>query len=159
MRSNLPKYASNGCPIEDEEEHVLSDYCELKGWLHTHFSNEMYTTSWKQKHKMKYLGVHSGLPDHFILVPVHNKVLTPVYIEMKRQKGGTISDEQYRWVHALRLAGQYATVCAGGGEAIEVVESIYKGDEKAYQQSCEKFDKKYEKWAKKQKTLENGCPF
>lgn len=154
----MTKYSANGCPIEDEEEHVLSDYCDLRGWKHTHFSNETYTTSWNQKRKMAYLGVHSGIPDHLVIIPT-KRGLVPCYVEMKRQKGGTISDSQYEWIHLLKLAGQYVAVCEGGQEAIEFVSGVEKNDAKIIKKYDEKFDKKYEKWLKKQEKKKNVCPF
>lgn len=155
----MVKYTANGCPSEDDEEHVLSDYCDVRGWRHTHFSNETYTTSWKQKNKMKYLGVHSGVPDHLVLVPNKSGRFYTVYVEMKRQKGGTISDSQFEWIMDLLTAGQYVAVCEGGSEAVEYVEAVYSQNEKKIQEYNEKFLKKYENWLKKKKKQKNDCPF
>lgn len=154
----MVKYTANGCPSEDDEEHLLADYCDTRGWKHTHFSNETYTTSWNQKRKMKYLGVHSGIPDHFILIP-RRTGLIPCYIEMKRKRGGTISDEQYKWIHNLRLAGLYATVCEGGLEAIEYAEAVWKNDVKITTKYHLKFEEKYKKWLKKQEKKKNSLPY
>lgn len=154
----MVKYNANGCPSEDDEEEVLADYCDVRGWKHTHFSNETYTTSWKQKSKMKKLGVHSGIPDHLVLIPT-KRGLIPCYVEMKVKKGGTVSDTQFQWVHALRVAGQYVAVCEGGTEAVEFVEAVEKNNKEIIQKYYEKFDKKYEKWQKKQEKLKNACPF
>lgn len=154
----MVRYTANGTPSEDDEEHVLSDYCDVRGWKHTHFSNETYTPSMRQKQKMKYLGVNSGIPDHFILIPT-KRGLIPCYVEMKRQKGGTISDAQFNWIEALLLANQYVAVCEGGAEAIEFVEAVEKNDEKIIQKYVEKFEKKRENWLKKQKKQKNTCPF
>ena len=155
----MVRYTANGTASEDDEEHVLSDYCDVRGWRHTHFSNEMYTTSWKQKHKMKYLGVEAGLPDHFIILKRKTGEFIPVYIEMKRKKGGSLSDAQHVWIQTLRLADQYVTVCEGGEEAIEFLEAVEKNDEKIIQKYFEKFDKKHEKWLKNQEKQKNDCPF
>ncbi len=155
----MVRYTANGTPSEDDEEHVLADYCDLRGWIHTHFSNETYTTSWKQKNKMKYLGVHSGIPDHLVIVPRKDGIVVPVYVEMKRQKGGTVSDEQFKWGKALRIACQYVAVCEGGAEAVEFVEAVEKKNDKIIDKYEEKFDKMFEKWEKKQKKQKNDCPF
>lgn len=135
----------NLVPSEDEEEHLLAEYCDLKKWKHCHFSNEMWTSSWKQKHKMKYLGVASGLPDHLVIVKRKDGVTVPAYIEMKKAKGGTISDSQFEWIETLLVAKQYATVCAGGDEAIEFVTAVEENNEKVIQEFVEKFEKKREK--------------
>lgn len=155
----MVRYTANGTPSEDDEEHVLADYCDLRGWIHTHFSNEIYTTSMKQKRKMKYLGVHSGVPDHLVIVPRKDGIVVPVYVEMKRQKGGTVSDEQFKWVKALRIACQYVAVCEGGAEAVEFIEAVEKKNDKIIDKYEEKFDKMFEKWGKKQKKQKNDCPF
>ena len=148
----MPSYTANGTISEDDEEHVLVDFCDLHGWKHTHFSNETYTTSWKQKAKMKYLGVHRGIPDHLVLVPsAIDDVLVPVYIEMKREKGGTISDNQFEWISALKKAGQYVTVCEGGNEAIKFIDAVRYGNKKVLQAFDERFEKKFEK---RQRTIE-----
>ncbi len=155
----MVRYTANGTPSEDDEEHVLADYCDLRGWRHTHFSNETYTTSWKQKNKMKYLGVHSGVPDHLVIVPRKDGIVVPVYVEMKRAEGGTISDSQFAWIKSLKIAMQYVAVCEGGAEAVEYVEAVEKMDEKTLAKYDEKFEKKYENWEKKQKKQKNTCPF
>ena len=154
----MVRYTANGCPSEDDEEHVLSEYCDLRGWKHTHFSNETYTTSWNQKRKMKYLGVHSGIPDHFILIPVKGQ-LVPVFIEMKRQKGGTISDDQFLWVKRLRMAGMYATVCEGGQKAIVYASAVADGDQQIIDFYHKNFDEKFEKWLKKPKKTKKSVEF
>lgn len=154
----MVRYTANGTISEDDEEHVLADYCDVRGWKHTHFSNETYTTSWKQKAKMKYLGVHSGVPDHLVIVPRKDGIVVPVYVEMKRQKGGTVSDEQFKWIKALRIACQYVAVCEGGDEAVEFVEAVEKKNDKIIDKYEEKFDKMFEKWEKKQKE-KSTCPF
>lgn len=144
----MVRYTANGCPSEDDEEHLLSDYCDNRGWKHTHVSNETFTTSWNQKRKMRYLGVSSGFTDHIVIMKV-KKMRRIVFIELKRQKGGSISDNQYEWVHELQEAGQKAVVCRGGQEAIDYLESIENGTR--YQFTLEyRFQKQYKSWLKKQ---------
>lgn len=150
----MVNYTSNGAASEDDEEHVLADFCDIKGWKHSHFSNETYTTSWKQKYKMKYLGVNRGTPDHLVIVRRKDGTTVPAYVEMKRAKGGTISDAQFGWIEALLEAGQYATVCEGGNEAIEFVTAVERNDEKIIQEFVEKFEKKREKRLKNIKKQE-----
>lgn len=136
---------------EDDAENFLVVYCELRRFRHTHFSNETYTTSWKQKRKMKYLGVNSGAPDHLVLVRRTDGSTVPAYIEMKREKGGVISDTQFAWIHDLLAANQFATVCAGGEKAVEYVQAIENFDTPTIQKFHDNFQQKYEKWAEKKK--------
>lgn len=155
----MVRYTANGTVSEDDEEHVLSDFCDVLGWRHTHFSNETYTTSWKQKQKMKYLGVNGGVPDHLVLIPKKGGGFYPTFVEMKRKKGGTISDNQFRWIMDLLRAGLYATVCEGGDEAVEYVTAVHGQNQEKIQEYNDKFLKKYEKWLKKQQKQKNDCPF
>lgn len=153
----MVKYTANGTPSEDDEEHVLSDYCDLKGWRHTHFSNETYTTSWKQKAKMKYLGVHSGVPDHLIIVPRKDGLVVPVYVEMKRTKGGTVSDSQFAWIKSLKIAMQFVAVCEGGEQAVEYVQAVADMNEKVIKKYDEKWEKMYEKWKKSKRLMQTSA--
>lgn len=152
-------YAANGVPTEDVEEATFAKWLDLKHFMHTHFSNETFTKSWSQKRKMKNLGVHSGLPDHLVLVKAKDGCLYPTYVEMKRVKGGVISDAQFMWIRALKMAGQFATVCEGADEAIEYIKAIAARDADKIIKIEAKFDKKYEKWTKKQEKQENSLPY
>jgi Holliday junction resolvase len=59
------------------------------------------------------IGVKSGCPD-FVVV-LKDKI---VFIEMKRQKGGVVSDDQVEWIAAILSSGGYAAICKGADEAI-----------------------------------------
>lgn len=69
---------------------------------------------------MKQEGVSKGFPDIFL--PVPNSQFHGLFIEMKRQKGGTLSKEQKAWIEYLNSAGYQALVCKGFLEAKEVIE-------------------------------------
>ena len=69
---------------------------------------------------MKQEGVSKGFPDLFL--PVPNSKFYGLFIEMKRQKGGTVSKEQKEWLEYLNTVGYQATVCKGFLEAKEVIE-------------------------------------
>lgn len=102
---------------EYEECKLLVGYLELlkmqgKVVVFSHTANETYTKSWKQKRKNKEMGVRSGVPDYIIVTP--KKVL---FIEMKRTKGGVISDTQKKWVSALEATKTACKVCYGFDEA------------------------------------------
>ena len=111
--------------------------------------NETYTRSWSQKAKNKKLGVSSGVPDLFVVVPadysdatmefihygdnpvvsgdgVYGKNHRLVAIEMKRRKGGVTSANQKQWIKTLNEAGIQTVVCKGCDAAIEFIESITK---------------------------------
>lgn len=69
---------------------------------------------------MKQEGVSKGFPDLFL--PVPNNQYYGLFIEMKRQKGGTVSKEQKAWLEYLNCVGYQAVVCKGFIEAKDVVE-------------------------------------
>lgn len=74
--------------------------------------------SWTQAKKQKAAGMKSGIPDIFF--PVPRFPYHGLYIEMKRSKGGTISDEQKRWMAMLMDQGYHVAVCKGFDEAKDV---------------------------------------
>jgi len=105
-------------PTEHEECVVLSQYLNLKGIKHTHINNEMWTTSWKQKMKAKSEGVSKGVPDYFIIIK--NK---PLFIEMKREKGGVVSEYQKEWIEAInKCSGIKAYICKGFEAAKKIID-------------------------------------
>lgn len=68
---------------------------------------------------MKAQGVKPGVPDICLPVPVGR--YAALYIELKRKKGGRVSDEQRGWIEALNRAGNRAVVCRGWDEAREEI--------------------------------------
>lgn len=104
-------------PTEDEEQIALFDWLNAKHIPAFHVNNEMYTKSWKQKLRARRMGVKSGVPDVFVVLP--NKV---VAIELKRTKGGVVSDSQKYWIKTLNDAGLKSIVARGADEAIRFIE-------------------------------------
>ena len=71
--------------------------------------------------RFKKIGVKPGVPDLFL--PVARGGWHGLFIEMKRQKGGRLSDEQKAWIDAL-TAEHYLAVRADGAE--QACEILYK---------------------------------
>ena len=67
--------------------------------------------------RLKSEGVSAGVPDLFI--PEWN-----CWIEMKRSKGGRVSEKQREWLDYLESVGHKAFVCAGFDSAKEVAEKV-----------------------------------
>lgn len=61
--------------------------------------------------KLKAEGVRSGVPD--LCLPVPRGTFCGMYIELKRRKGATVSDEQKSWIAELRANRYHAVVCHG----------------------------------------------
>jgi hypothetical protein len=90
--------------------HLLKRMKKIKAY--THIPNETYTTSWNAKRKNVAMGVESGFPDYVVVT--NNKVL---FIEMKKRKGGVVSDNQNFWLESLNSVGATTSVCRGYEEA------------------------------------------
>ena len=100
-------------------------------WYRRTFKNELLVAipNGGKRHiktavSMKLEGVSKGFPDLFL--PVPNSKFHGLFIEMKRQKGGTVSKEQRAWLEYLNSVGYQATVCKGFLEAKEVIECYLK---------------------------------
>ena len=175
MRGSYPMYR-NEVPLEDTEEAIFATWLDRKKIWHTHLSNETYTTSWSQKRKMRMLGVHSGTPDHLCLVPSQNGKTYAVFVEMKRTKFGTISDEQFDAIsRIMECEGVMAFVAYGANQAISLIESVQRADwqsleaehnkfieKKNRREAARKNPKKRTKSIKKIQNIENtenDCPY
>lgn len=112
-----------GCgeiPSEDTESYWFATELTKQGYKFTHFNNEFYSTSWLQKTRSKKLGVSSGIPDYMVIVEDHL-----VFIELKRQKKGVVSETQKDWIERLnKCKNVEARVCCGSREAIQAIEDI-----------------------------------
>ena len=76
--------------------------------------------------RLKAEGVVAGVPDVFLASP--RQGFHGLYIEMKRQRGGTVQATQKELITALRLAGYRVEVCKGWWEAREVIENYLTGE-------------------------------
>jgi hypothetical protein len=70
-------------------------------------------------------GLSRGYPDIEVFIG-NGKSL---YIEMKRKKGGVVSEEQKKWITWLNDNGYSAKVCHGADEAIEYVKNFIGGND------------------------------
>ena len=77
--------------------------------------------------RLKAEGVRAGVPDLFLAVPT--KSAHGLWIEMKRQKGGVVSDEQKAAKAALEDQGYVCTVCKGWKVARRAI-SGYLGEQR-----------------------------
>jgi len=70
---------------------------------------------------MKAEGMVSGVPDLHLAAPSGNH--HGLFIEMKRIKGGKVSENQAEWLHKLGKYGYKTAVCYGWIEAKEEIEN------------------------------------
>ena len=74
--------------------------------------------------KLKAEGVKPGFPD--IILPVPKNGYHGLFIELKRQHGGTVNKEQKEWLERLNGNGYLAVVCKGFEEAKSTIEEYLK---------------------------------
>jgi hypothetical protein len=67
---------------------------------------------------LKMQGVSPGYPD--LIVPLPRGKFHAFYVEMKRTKGGRLSEHQVDWLNYLREQGYFAEVAHGFEEAKEM---------------------------------------
>ena len=79
-----------------------------------------------QVSRLKAEGLRVGVPD--LILPVARGEYHAMAIEMKRVKGGTLSEKQKAWIRYLLEGGWHAVVCSGADEAIEKI-TAYMGAE------------------------------
>jgi hypothetical protein len=105
---------------EEEQERVAEKLDELNLlWFHPANGGKRFITTAR---KMKKAGVKPGVPDIWIITPPPNLPNRKgVVIELKREKGGTVSPDQKRWIRDLRQLGWHAVVCEGHREVVRVL--------------------------------------
>ena len=64
-------------------------------------------------------GVKAGVPD--LCLPVARGGYHGLYIELKRKKGGRVSEDQKAWLSALQQQGYFAALCNGWEAAAKVI--------------------------------------
>ena len=81
----------------------------------------------KTARMLKATGVKAGVPD--MCLPVPRYPYHGLYIELKRRKGGRVSEKQSEWLQVLMKEGYKTCVCYGSDEAIQVIEDYLKGEQ------------------------------
>ena len=120
-------------PLEDDECITFSRWLDLHKIPHAHIANESRSSSKNamiRGAKLKRMGQSRGVWDYEVFVPIRGVTdevdsYQQLKIEMKRQKGGTVSAEQKQWGAIYEMAGIPCKVCRGADEAISFVKSWY----------------------------------
>lgn len=117
--------AANPTPLERDEQRRVVQWCEDRGLKFSSIPNSTYTTSHRQKMLNRITGLRPGLPDLLVLIAPHQSRDGRGYmlmVEMKRPRGGKVTEEQRAWIAAINGLGcdQIESVVAhGADEAIE----------------------------------------
>lgn len=123
-----------GVPLEDDEARTFADWLRMVGLPHTHIANEMggsTKTAKLRAIKAKRMGQSAGVWDYEVFLPVENldgetEAYQEIRIELKRKKGGTVSDAQKKWGKIYEMAGIPCKVCKGAEEAVAFVREQLK---------------------------------
>lgn len=112
-------------PKEGVEQATLFHWAEMQTWKHPELSLMFHVPNGGKRSateaaRMQKEGVKAGVPDIFL--PVPRGEYHGMWIEMKRIKGGRVSEEQQKWHDALRAQGYAVNVCKGWQEAADCLE-------------------------------------
>lgn len=111
-------------PREEEDQIIVADYLNYRGILWLHPPNGEKRTPWRGA-KLKRMGVLAGAADIIILEPppLHPDA-RGVLIELKRQKGGVVSEAQMRFFQLAEPIGWMCKVAFGADEALKYLHEI-----------------------------------
>ena len=109
-------------PPEWKEQRILANFLDRLPVVWCHVANERNTSPVKG-YALKASGVKSGVPDVLCFTP-SPKHFKPVAIELKRKKGGRVTENQKQWLEDLEKCGWSARVCKGADEAIEFLREL-----------------------------------
>lgn len=130
----MPRVSKTNVPLEDDEAVVFADWLRAMQIPHTHIANEIGGSTRVAKVralKAKRMGQTAGVWDYEIFLPIKNidgdiDAYQEMRIELKRAKGGTVSEAQKKWGEIYQLSGIPCAVCKGAEKAIEFVKNYLK---------------------------------
>lgn len=126
----MKKITANGTLSEAEEQRILFQWIEYSKEVHPELKYCYHIPNGGSRnrieaHNLKLEGVKAGVPD--ICLPVPCGDYHGLYIELKRTKGGVVSDAQKEWIEMLNDRGYLAVVANGANEAIKVISDYLNG--------------------------------
>jgi hypothetical protein len=72
---------------------------------------------------LKREGLRAGIPD--LMIPVAKRGKNGLFLEMKKRKGGKVSEKQLAWKTRLEALGYQVEVCKGFAEAQGAIRKYY----------------------------------
>lgn len=132
MDTSKPKKVKDRVPTEEEEQQILFQWAQMRRGRNPELALMFHIPNGGSRGKaeagrFKAEGVKSGVPDIFL--PVARGGKHGLFIELKRLRGGTVSQNQREWITRLREQGYQAEVCHGWKEAAELIEKYIQGEE------------------------------
>lgn len=114
----IARCARMQCSSEHTEMVALARWLDFVGVLWAHPANEG-KRSWRNGARLKAEGLRKGLPDVLVFSPPPSlKGAKGMAIELKRERGGKVSEDQRRWLIELAAIGWVAIIARGAREAI-----------------------------------------
>lgn len=118
-------------PTEEQEQAAVMEWAMLMEKQAPELALLYHCPNGADRHpavaaKLKKQGVKPGVPDLFL--PVARGTAHGLYIEMKRQKGGRVSEDQKAWMEALTQQGYVCVVARGAEEACDVIWHYLEGE-------------------------------
>lgn len=129
-------------PTEEQEQIWLFEWAQLQAGKYPALSMMYHVPNGGKRTaveaaRFRAAGVKAGVPDIFLpcakaspcpFSPAHEpRLYHGLYIELKRTRGGCVSDAQKVWVRDLRLEGYAVEVCTGWRAAADVILAYLEG--------------------------------
>lgn len=111
-------------PTEQYEQEQLVLWLAARNYLFCASLSGMHVKSPAARAKNFRAGLRPGVPDLLIML----KNGKPLFIELKRVKGGRASPAQIKWIEALTAAGVDARICCGAESAKKLIDDLEKTD-------------------------------
>lgn len=113
-------------PLERQEQAAIAKWLDLAlgsmGWCHVPNGGSRHRV---EAARLTGQGVKAGVPDLLIFRrPPFRPEVRGVAIELKRRRGGRVSDEQRAWLTELAAEGWLAMTAHGWDEARAFLESL-----------------------------------
>jgi hypothetical protein len=116
----------NKMPIQTEsaEQQALFEWAALQSGKYPELALLYHVPNGGSRNKVEAArlqaeGVKAGIPD--ICLPVARGGYHALYVELKRQDGGRVSEFQKAWLEALAREGYRAVLCRGWEEASSAI--------------------------------------
>lgn len=111
-------------PSEEEEQAAVMEWAMLMERQYPELALLFHIPNGADRHpavaaKLKRQGVKAGVPDLFL--PVARGGWHGLWVEMKRRKGGRLSEDQKAWIEALTEQKYMAVRADGAEEACDVI--------------------------------------
>lgn len=124
LEKALEKFMTPECPSEYSEQVAVMDWARKNEKVHPALEFLFHIPNGGHRNKvaaarLKRAGVKSGVPDLFLPYPLNG--YHGLFIEIKRIKGGKVSDEQREFHSFLGEVGYLVYTCCGAEQTKRVI--------------------------------------